>query len=269
LISVFILWSFLRARGLTAQVHQPLKHPFLQIPAATSQVKAPDIVAIHALGDHGLKGSSLERFSQLASQSERLVFWLDIAPDKDGVMIVVEPRVDGENPLRLTEVLKKLANHRLILNFYGYQPGMLASVASALEETKAYERALIQSPEDGFLKDLREAQPLWLFGSSQAQVTRLIMLSAIGMEATAPLKGDVFVMEAESATLPLEHELARLNDSMIREIHRRGMKIYAGPVESRQIDELYHRGVDGVLTAQPEEYLSRATVGVAHEPRTH
>ncbi len=294
LMSVFVIWGYLRAKGALAPLHRPLKNSFTQDTAHPG----PDVVSYHALGDKGLSGSRLERFAQLAQLSDKLVFWLDIHIDEKGNLLVDEPptttgssqapQTDGlvcstgdagnhnatcgatpaetDEPLRLSDVLTQLRKHRLILSFFGHQPGLLEVIIRDLATNPAMDRALIQSPEDGMLKDLREAQPLWLYGSSQAQVTRLIMLASLGLEMSAPLKGDVFVMTSQD---PEAHELERLSDSIIHEIHRREMKIYAGPAEASQINTFAQRGIDGVLTSQPKEYLDSATLAVAPGSRTN
>jgi glycerophosphoryl diester phosphodiesterase len=129
---------------------------------------------------------------------------------------------------------------------------MVEKISQSVTDSKASQRILIQSPENGFLKDLRTAQPQWIFGTSQAQVTRLIMLSAIGLQAAAPLKSDVFVMETRISDLTLD----RLTKSMIEEIHRRKMKIYAGPGNSASLQQAINRGVDGLLSNKPAELLA-------------
>lgn len=246
----FIAWSYFRHQGLSAPLKTPLAHPFL-----TSK---NDIVAYPPPPSSTTAMNFFERLDAIAAMSKDIVLWIDIHPLLNGTLVVGTPTIvnisdaDSNKIPTLDQVLARYTSNRLILNFHANRPGMIEEVIKSVEKANASDRLLIQSPEDGFLRDLREAKPLWLYGTSQARVTQMLMLASIGLEATAPIKGDVFVMETEPRAL------WRISDDIISEVHRRKMKIYAGPAGAQEAIQLRNRGVDGVLTSQPAELLGQA-----------
>jgi len=237
-------WVFLRHDD-TLHAHKvPLAHPFL----AASPTH--DVVAYHLPAPETSKPYSPEHLKTMKELPESVALWIEVRQRLDGTMVATPSESEAFDAPLLKDVLAELPKRRLILNFRGNREGSRERFAKILDDAKVADRALIQSPEDGFLKDLREARPLWLFGTSLAQVTRLIMLSSIGLGTLAPLKGDVLVIESQN---PKEQRLIeRLTDAIISEAHRRQMRIYAGPATPEEALQLWNRGVDGVMTAEPE-----------------
>lgn len=244
-------WVFLRHDDSLHAHKAPLSHPFL------AAAPAHDSVAYHwvptAAPNHPY---SPEHLKALSALPEQVVLWIEVRQRLDGTMVACDSENEAADAPLLNHVLVGLPKHRLILNFRGNREGSVERFAKIVDETKIAERLLIQSPEDGFLKDLREARPLWLYGTSLAQVTRLIMLSSIGLGTLAPLKGDVLVVEAQN---PKEHLLDRLSDSIIAEAHRRQMRIYAGPATTEEALQLWSRGVDGIMSAQPDALIKASS----------
>ena len=234
------VWVILRLSAQSQPIAPPLKHAFLNgLPK--------NIVAYHPAGS----GSELERLEQAAKISEDVIVWIDTRAKRDGTMVVARSDDEAEKSATLLEdALKKFPRNRLIVNFRGNREGMIQAVAKSLDDAHAGDRTLIQSPEDGFLKSLREGKPEWLYGTSAAALTKFVMLSSVGLESLAPLKGDVIVIEANAK----EHTLERMSESLINEAHRRSMKIYAGPAASNeQALAMWNGNIDGILTEHPQD----------------
>ncbi len=126
-----------------------------------------------------------------------------------------------------------------------------------IEELDAGNRILITSAEDGILKDMREQKPEWIFGTSQAQGTRLLMFSSVGLEATIPLHGDVFVAVTSEGPRHIQ-----ISDTILSEVARRNMKTIAGPYDDYarvQADPVARR-CDAVLLRDPSSFFDQ----VAH-----
>lgn len=290
LLSLVLVWFYLRGKALSET--PPTPHPSVFLNGAPSG--GPEVIAY--------RGGSGERpentwlaFDHAASLSPHLILWADIRPTKDGVLVAfygkelatttsgsgwvgytdfadiakLNPAVkfqneEGQFPYRdvqtqiptLKELLERYPQHRFILNFSDYKPGIETRIIAVIDEAKAGSRVLIQSEESGLLKDLREKKPEWLFGTSQAQIIQMRMLEAVGLEALAPLKGDVYITEVSKGRRVL------LSPAVIKEIKRRHMKIFAGPVDSREEAlRLHDLGVDGIIATQPSE--------LAEEPIRH
>lgn len=263
LVLTLSFWVVLRLNGQSQPVARPMEHPFLKtLPQATHQATHKttnetstqtstqnihrDVVAYHPKGE----GSALSRLMASAEISKDLVLWIDVFVNADGRLLLAENGGPPEtNPTTLTSALEKLSENRLILNFRGNREGMVQIFAQAIDASQAGNRILVQSPEDGFLKSLREGKPQWLFGTSTPALTRLIMLASIGLESLAPLKSDVLVIEDH----PKDHFLDRMTDGLINEMNRRGVKIYAGPVQSTtQALHLWNSKITGILTNDPK-----------------
>lgn len=245
LICAIAIWVILRNSGYSEPGRPQHQHAFFK--------DSPrDIVAYHPNNGAG----AMAELDSIASTSKDVVLWVDVRPRFDSSMartlvaVGRDEKTDGAP--RLKDVLARYPQHRMILNFRINHEGMVEAVVKELNEASAFSRVLIQSPEEGFLKGVRELQPLGLFGSSLPALTRFVMLSTVGLESLAPLKGDVLVVEIRAR----ERLGSRLNDAMIREARRRGMRVYAGPAaDSSETLQLWNRGIDGVITDTPEELL--------------
>lgn len=248
IIGIVLVWFTLRLSGNTQSIAPPMAHGFLP-------TQPNDIVAYHPSG----VGTTIDRLAGIAQLSSQIVLWLDVRPESDGSLVATagdegnsegQPSIAAGDATPLDTALSRLAKNRLILNFRGNREGMIQALAGAIEKAHAGDRVLVQSPEDGFLKSLREGKPEWLYGTSSAALTLFVMLSSIGLESITPLKADVLVVESHLK----DHNLDRFSDDMIKEAHRRRMKIYAGPVvRFEDALTLWHRHVDGVLTPEPEQ----------------
>lgn len=236
LIIAFFGWSYLRYRALSTPPKPPIEHAFLKELGEFSIIAYPD--PAHA--------SNLGFLEEAAKLSTSVILWINVRPRiEDGTLVLArDPKETPEAPT-LTEALERISQHRLIINVQGHRPGLIPNLISIIEKASASDRILIQSPEDGFLSEMRAERPLWLYGTSLAQVTQLIMLSSIGLQPVAPLRGDVLVVENEDV-------VGRLNDRALGEAIRRGMKIFAGPMKNKeQATEFHKRGVNGVLISDP------------------
>jgi len=240
LILAFFGWSYARYRALSTPLKPPLDHAFLRDLGALSVIAYP---RNQEVGDW----TFLEKASGLSSS---VILWIDVRfRSEDRTLVVAREKNAIANAPKLTEVFERFPHHRLILNVQGHQPDLIPSFIAVIEDAQASDRLLIQSPEKGFLTEMRQERPLWLYGTSLAQVTQLIMLSSLGLQPLAPLRGDVLVVENEEA-------FWRLNDRAISEALRRGMKVFAGPLKKKeQALELHQRGVTGILISDPELML--------------
>lgn len=285
ILCLVLVWFYLKMKAAATPV------PPAQ-PQAFMKDVSPEHPLIIAKGGGGGERppNTLIAFDHAAALDPRLVFWADIRPTRDGVLVAYREQsleaatngrgwisftdysaitnldaaytwkdATGATPYRgqgaristLKELLARYPDRRFVLNFRDYKPGLDDKIIAVIDEAKAGGRVLIQSEQNGLLKDLREKKPEWLFGTSYAQVTQLMLLLPLGLEAYAPIKGDVYVTSVERNGREL------VSDAVIAEIHRRQMKILAGPVSADEALILQEKGVDGIITDDPSALMAR------------
>jgi hypothetical protein len=241
-------WVFMRHSDSVRENKIPHDHAFLRN-------HEHDVVAYRLPVATGQKFYDPDHLRSYMDLPEEVVIWLEVRVRLDGTLVAANDQREASAAPELRDVIGKLtqqSSRRLIINLRGHRAGVHESLAKIIDDATAGERVLIQSPEDGFLKDLREAKPLWLFGTSLPQVTRMILFSSMGLVTLAQLRGDVLVIESPAK----EHLLSRITADMIAEAHRRKIKIYAGPVATEeQALQLWNRGIDSVLTSRPDKVL--------------
>ena len=104
------------------------------------------------------------------------------------------------------------------------------------------ERVLITSRYSSVLTKMREREPLWLYGASTSEISRLRFLSAIYLEPIVSLQSDFLILDRWP------------NERMRNEIKRRHKK-FIFQISSEKIDAELIQKTDGIL-AQTVEQLS-------------
>lgn len=252
----------------------PMVHPltsqgFLLIARSGGGAEAPENT-IHAL-------------DQVSKMSQSIVLHLDVRQCRDDLVLMRDDRLDRttnaqgrvldfsakqlaqldaaysflpENhfPLRgkglgvptLREALHRYPKAWMILDIHSDTRDIHKEVMSLVDEFHAGPRVLLQSDYDVVLSAIKESRPQWLFGTGIRDLTRTQILSSIFLETVAPILGDVFVTPVEVD----HHEV--LPERIIREVHRRGKKIIAGPINDSQGLMLWRqKGLDGIMTDRP------------------
>lgn len=247
-------WIVMRNRALSKPLPQPFPHKILE----ATEAHQPLLVALRGDSAH-YPPNSKEAFASAAAIDPNLILWVDAYSTGDGELVAWAKKdlsiqtegkgwVNYENladlqkldagfnisfddgktfPFRgkgyriqtLREILAAHPDRLFVVNFQDYKEGMRESVSKLFDETKAGERSLVTSAENGILADLREDHPTWIFGTSQAQVTRLLLMSDIFMAFSAPMKGDIFVWDQSSP-------IKRLTQNAWDEVERRKMKSF-------------------------------------------
>jgi glycerophosphoryl diester phosphodiesterase len=282
IMGTFLAWFGLHLYGLSRNLVPTVKHPFL------SQINPtkPDLVAYRGL--HGFPENTLVAFDAADKLGPEVVFWADVRPSGEGTLLVfhdldlalstngtgwTEFTADKvifslnaafrfkdekglnpylEHPVKipsLQEFLARYPKRRMILNICDNRPGLEEKVIEVIDGQKAGDRVLLQSDQEGLLRDLREKKPEWLFGNSIVRSTQLRMLASIGLAELAPLKGDVYVTPVQ------QDKMDMLTEPMLHELLRRKVPIYAGPVVNIETGKkLRGQGVQGIITSAPELY---------------
>jgi hypothetical protein len=145
----------------------------------------------------------------------------------------------------------------LLLNLISRRPGLEARVLEIVVDSPttsasqlSQSHVVFHSESDGILKSLREARAAGIFGTSQATLLQLEMLSQFGLAALSQLKADAVVSAIEE---PLNSGRPRIRSSLIEEARRRRLKVYWGPASDvATARRLLEQQVDGVLLNSTE-----------------
>ncbi len=145
----------------------------------------------------------------------------------------------------LEEALASFPTSRFILNIQANEKGIHKKIVTIVTKHQADKRVLIQSDYDIIIKTIKKLQPLWLFGSGQTELTKLKILEGLFIETISPIRGDIIV----ASLYQKKHGQRSFSQKLIKEIHRRQMKVILGPIHSREdLEKLTREGVDGILT---------------------
>lgn len=147
-----------------------------------------------------------------------------------------------ETPV-LKEVYLKFPTQRFIVNLVDNSMDVNAALVSALKDTNADERTLVQSSTLVVMTSTKELKPEWLYGTSQADLMRLMSFDSMWVLPSTQFKGDVFIAPFSLLKRPA------FNDDIISEIQRRHKKIFLGPVTSEaEFQNASRLNADGFIT---------------------
>ena len=276
ILCIFVTWFLLLEYGESKVLQEPTKHPFL-----TELLNNRPAIVCYA-GDAEFPDNTLEGFAAALEKNPNAILWADVRPAADGTLMLfretdfalttdghgwvdyTEPRdiaklnagyffkdTTGQlkfrdHPLRiptLVEFLRRFPKQKLVLNFLNNRPGLDEKITSLIDQEKASARILIQSPEEGLLRDLRQEKPDWLFGASRARNTQLKMLASVGLASLASFGGDLYVSEYQIG------QNIMFNDEIRSELQRRKLPFIIGPIQDKSLAQsLIQSGARGIIT---------------------
>ncbi|MDX9731535.1 MAG: hypothetical protein RBT63_07170, partial [Bdellovibrionales bacterium] len=208
-----------------------------------------------------------------SSNSEISVgLWLDIRLGSEGQLVVSPEELLQSGPLKgkpvelstkaetaeaglieLSEFAQAVSTQPkalpTILNLIARRPGIGPALLDLWGPEKPFDisNVAVQSESSGILKELREAQPRALFGSSQATLIQIEVISSLGLQGLIDLKSDLLISSSEEVAREGERS-PRLRPVTLSEAHRRGLRRYAGPAHSlEQAQKLFALGYDGTF----------------------
>lgn len=261
LFSLFVAfggtWLYLQGKASSKPLKTPFEHPFLKTihedgkPALFVRIQTPaelQNLPKTTPGGRFKVGAWLD--IRLAGSNQLVVSADEVLPKPLGMPVEVASSEQTKQAglHELSEFYDGLKDRPAILNLIARRPGLSEKILAIWGDGKplSVSSTLIQSEGEGHLKELREAQPRGLYGSSQGTLIQLEVLSSVGLEGLMDLTSDVLV----SAISELRHGtyVPRIREATLLEAHRRGLKRYAGPASSKEtVDELLNAGYDGIV----------------------
>lgn len=261
LFSLFVAfggtWFYLRGKAQSKPVKAPFEHAFLKTiheggkPALFVQVRTPaELAALPRTTKDGKFNVGPWLDVRLAGSNQLVVSPDEILPKPQGMSVEVASSAQTRQAglYELADFYESLRDRPAVLNLIARRPGLSQKILSVWGTGKplSVSSTLIQSEGEGHLKELREAQPRGLYGSSQGTLIQLEVLSSVGLDGLMDLNSDVFV----SSIAELRHGVyvPRVREATLNEAHRRGLKRYAGPASTKEtVDELLNAGYDGII----------------------
>lgn len=256
LISVSSMgWLYLHAKGNSKPIKVPFEHAFLKAHDGDRVLvllrNGGEAAPITAAGLRASIGKL--RLAQSKLRQATLGLWLDVRLVEDRAVIAASELLPNGKPIEaatrdeaivqaqlptLESLASELKEVPVVLNLIARKPGLAQALLKIWGEGKplAFDSIVVQSESDGILKELRENEARGLFGSSQATLIQIEVLSSVGLASLLNLKSDVLI-SLQTETIRGGAPQLRLREATLIEAHRRGLKRYVGPVSS--IDELH------------------------------
>lgn len=102
------------------------------------------------------------------------------------------------------------------------------NLIAVLEKNNLTNKVVIASDTDLILSSLKEQRPLWVYGSSLSDLTKLLTMASVNLESLVNFKRDYFFTPVSLKNRQV------LNSQVIAEVKRRFKKVAIGPVRTDQ-----------------------------------
>ncbi len=138
------------------------------------------------------------------------------------------------NIVNLESATDSMPDHQFVINVLTNDLDIHKDVIKFVEDHKIQDRVLINSPIDIVIKAIKEQQPMWVYGTSISEASRVKSFSTMGLEPAISVRGDVFIAPISYMNRPL------IDESLVNEMKRRKKFVFIGPVhneEEKQIAE--------------------------------
>lgn len=222
-----------------------------------------------------LRVQTENELTEALQQKPDMIFWMDVTTTADQKLIVFSrdfsnkemsieayrgpksqaysfQQLHNMHPeiRELTDVLGKYSQQKFILNVADNVENIDKNLVEALKDLSADKRVLIQSNYNVVINSIKELKPFWLYGSSQADLMRLLTFESMWILSATPFKGDVLIAPFVLLGRPAFHEVT------IEEMRRRHKKIVLGPaLDKKEFDDAARLKADGVIVENLSDFL--------------
>ncbi len=201
----------------------------------------------------------------LLEKHPALILWADVYRAEDQSLLV-KPWADRNkskklmeqipNPARplLKDLLLKFPKTRFVVNCNDNVQDIQIQLAKVIDESHASDRVLLSSDYNTILLSTKEINPMIIFGSTVADMTRLKTFASMSLLAAAPFKGDVFFA-------PLKyHGRPAATAELVQEMKRRLRKVILGPLSNPdEVKAAKELQPDGYFVEDPFLILNSAS----------
>lgn len=262
IVSVIVLFVVLltsRLWGL-GQQYPDFQHPFFE------NVALPAVI---------LKVENEKELEEAIQKKADVMIWLDVATTNDQKLIVFATDLTPQKmsieayrgpkslayPLQqlknmhpeiqeLREIVAKYAQQKFVLNILDNVQGVHTGLVEVLKDLSAEKRILLQSNYNVIMTSVKELEPFWLYGCSQADLMRFLTFESMWILPATPFKGDVYISPFVLLGRPAFHE------STLEEVRRRKKKIILGPaLDKKEFDDAVRMKADAIIVENLSDYL--------------
>lgn len=273
-------WMYMHSKARSKPVKVPFDHPFFTLAHADQR----PVLLYRASSPRDFLNWSSSKGDSSSSEitGPNLGFWLDVRLTGDGSLVVsheelltsgsakgkpielaTKTECKSAGLFELTEFAQVLRSRPAVINLISRRPGLalrFLEIWGTDEKPIPLKSTVAHSESDSTLKELREAQPRGLYGSSQAVLIQLEILSSLDLQGLAELRSDVLISDLEERIVDHSDDGAqptrlrpRIRDATLKEARRRGLRRYAGPTaDIKTVETMFADGYDGVLTDSVE-----------------
>jgi hypothetical protein len=223
-----------------------------------------------------LKVSSEKEIDEALQLKKDFAFWLDVETTSDKKLIAFSrefsPKEISIEAYRgpksmayefqklqnirpeireLKAVLTKYPDQRFILNVLDNVEDVHILLTDSLKGLSGEKRFLLQSNYNVVMTSIKEIEPFWLYGCSQADLMRFMTFESMWILPSITFKGDVFI-----SPFKLVNREA-FNEDILQEVRRRKKKIVLGPLLSKaEFDDASRLKADGLVIEKLSDFLA-------------
>lgn len=226
LVIMGLLWLILSVFS-NQQTYQAYDHPVLRF---TDPVLA-------------LAPSTFQAATEFVQQKGGGALYLTVFMSQDGQFFTLDEKEHQglKSQLYSYEELKKLSQDIVplkawfqlqarfwILNVQTNTLDVDRNLIALIEAEKWQDQVIIRSDTDVIISAMKEKKPLWVFGSSQSDMTQFLTMASAKLEGMPRFNRDVYFT-------PLEFQgRDMMNASVFAEVRKRKKKLAIGPVHTDQ-----------------------------------
>lgn len=233
LLSLFLAHFLMKQNGLSRTVTEPTAGWW------TNQL----IVSQELTPDFGL-----EKIAQLNAQIKKANLNIKFVPQ---ISLLTDDENDKSTGLKFVETTLQANPHEnFIINVLAYKRYIDKKVIKIIKHENAESRVIIRSPYDNIVREISRQEPTWNLGNGEGEVSRLTIMSSLGLESFPTLTGSFFFLN-------LTRHRHDFSARLLTELRRRQLAII---VETNNDPASWQNalsnGVNGIVTPAAEEFLA-------------
>lgn len=133
-------------------------------------------------------------------------------------------KIFGDKLVELNQVISALPQDKFILNILDNVFDLHTGIINYLSPLNVDSRVLIQSDTLVVMTSIKEKKPEWAFGSSHADIMKLLSMNSMWILPAGTFKGDAYITPLEIKSRSV------VNSDVITEMKRRYKTVIIGPI---------------------------------------
>jgi hypothetical protein len=258
-VVLFVVLTMTRLWGL-GQQFPPFEHPFF------ANTSGPLLI---------LRTENEKELQEAVAAKPDVVIWLDVETTSDKKVITFsrdftpkemsieayrgpksfayqyqQLQIVHPDVRELHDIVAKYPQQRFVMNVTDNVENVHKWITESLKDLAAEKRILLQSNYNVIMTSIKELQPFWLYGCSQADLMRFLTFDSMWILPATPFKGDVYISPFKLLGRPAFHE------NILEEVRRRNKKIILGPaIDKSEYDDAVRLKADGIIVENLSDFL--------------